>query len=147
VPVAVTGAGGAGHRLPPNGLPMPHRPRVRRLTEAELDRYDLVPRWVARRAILVKVPYLPAGAAGLTSGRVVFLKHDEPLDGSSTLIAHELVHVRQFTEMGRIWFLTRYLWDYGRNLARLRNHQRAYLAIAAEQEAYASAGAWHRVQT
>jgi hypothetical protein len=147
VPAAVAGAGGAVRRSPPNGLPMPHRPRVRRLTESELDRYDLVPRWVARRAILVRVPFLPAGAAGLTSGRVVFLCRDEPMDGSSALIAHELVHVRQFVEMGRAWFLARYLWDYGRNLARLRNHQRAYLAIAQEQEAYASAGAWHRLQT
>lgn len=126
---------------------MLHRPCVRRLTEAELDRYTLVPRWVARRAILVRVPVLPPGAVGLTSGRLIFLRRDEPMDGGSALIAHELVHVRQFTEMGRLWFLVRYLSAYLRNLARLRNHHRAYLSIPLEREAYGRAAAWHQALT
>ncbi len=126
---------------------MPHRPLVRWLTDAELDSYDLVPRWVARRAILVRVPLLPPGAAGLTSGRIVFLRQDEPMDGSSTLIAHELVHVRQFAEMGRLYFLVRYLAAYTRNLAGLRNHHRAYLAIPAEREAYGRAASWQHQRT
>lgn len=123
------------------------RPRIRRLTEDELDRYTLVPRWVARRAILVRVPMLPPGAIGLTSGRMIFLRRDEPTDGRSALIAHELVHVRQFVEMGRIYFLLRYLSAYARNLFRLRNHRRAYLAIPQEREAYARAAAWYQIQT
>jgi len=126
---------------------MLHRPLIRRLTEAELDAYDLVPRWVARRVILVRVPVLPPGAAGMTSGRIVFLRHDEPMDGTSTLIAHELIHVRQFTEMGRMLFLVRYLWSYARNLAGHRNHQRAYLAIPQEVEAYGRAAAWQHGRT
>ncbi|MGD9749859.1 MAG: DUF4157 domain-containing protein [Acidimicrobiia bacterium] len=126
---------------------MPHRPRIRRLSEQELDRYTLVPRWVARRAILVRVPVLPPGAVGMTSGRLIFLRRDEPMDGRSTLIAHELVHVRQFTEMGRLFFLVRYLAAYLSNVARLRSHRRAYLAIPQEREAYAMAADWHHRQT
>ena len=125
---------------------MTPRTRIRRLSEQELDRYTLVPRWVARRAILVRVPLLPPGAVGLTSGRMIFLRRDEPDDGRSTLIAHELVHVRQFTEMGRLYFLVRYLGAYARNLVRLRSHRRAYLAIPEEREAYARAAAWYSAQ-
>ncbi len=122
------------------------RARIRKLSDLELDRYTLVPRWVARRAILVQVPVLPPGAVGMTSGRVIFLRRDEPTDGRSTLIAHELIHVRQFTEMGRLFFLLRYLSGYLRNLLSLRNHHSAYLAIPQEREAYASAAAWHHAQ-
>ncbi len=125
---------------------MPHRPRIRRLSEQELDRYTLVPRWVARRAILVRVPVLPPGAVGMTSGRLIFLRRDEPMDGRSTLIAHELVHVRQFTEMGRLFFFVRYLAAYVGNIVRLRNHRRAYLAIPQEREAYAMAARWQHHQ-
>lgn len=121
---------------------MPHRPRVRRLTQTEVDCYDLVPRHVACRAILVRVPVLPPGAIGMTSGRLVFLGGDEPYDGSSQLIAHELVHVRQFAESGRLLFALRYFGAYLVNLVRLRGHHRAYRAIPAEREAYSSAAAW-----
>ncbi len=126
---------------------MPARSRIRRLSEHELDRYTLVPRWVARRAILVRVPVLPPGAVGMTSGRLIFLRRDEPTDGRSTLIAHELIHVRQFTEMGRLFFMIRYLAAYVRNLLQLRNHRRAYLAIPQEREAYTRAAAWHHAQS
>ncbi len=128
-------------------LPSPHRPRIRRLSEQELDRYTLVPRWVARRAILIRVPVLPPGAIGLTSGRLIFLRRDEPSNGSSTLIAHELIHVRQFVEMGRLYFFLRYVASYVNNVVRLRSHRRAYLAIPQEQEAYARAADWRHRQT
>jgi hypothetical protein len=118
------------------------RPRIRRLNEVELDAYTLVPRWVAARAVLIRVPVLPPGATGMTSGRFVFLKRDEPTDGTSTLIAHELVHVRQFVEMGRLRFGLRYLSSYLRNLLRLRSHRQAYLQIPQEVEAYTMARAW-----
>ena len=116
--------------------------RARRLSPAEVAAYDLVPARVSERAVIIRVPVLPPGAAGMTSGRFVLLKRDEPVDGSSTLIAHELVHVRQFLELGRIGFGLRYFSAYLRNLARLRNHQRAYRAIPAEVEAYATSRAW-----
>ena len=58
------------------------------------------------------------------------------------ILAHELVHVRQYAEAGFVVFLTRYLRDYVRGLIRLRNHRRAYLAIPSEVEARAEARAW-----
>ncbi|MPY93215.1 MAG: hypothetical protein GEV08_09155 [Acidimicrobiia bacterium] len=116
--------------------------RVRRLSPAEVSAYDLVPSWVARRAVLIRVPVLPPGASGLTSGRFVLLRRDEPEDGTSTLIAHELVHVRQFAELGRLRFGLRYVSSYLANVARLRSHRRAYLDIPAEVEAYGKARAW-----
>ena len=63
-------------------------------------------------------------------------------DGTSSLIAHELVHVRQFAERGRLWFGATYLFHYLRNLARTRNHHRAYRAIPHEIEAYDGAATW-----
>ena len=84
----------------------------RRLDAQEVDAYDHVPRWVAERALLRRVPILPPGAIGLTSGRFVFLLRAEPKDGSSVIIAHELVHVRQFAELGRLRFGFRYLLSY-----------------------------------
>jgi len=116
--------------------------KVRRLGPDEVAAYDLVPPAVARRAVLVRVPVLPPGAAGMTSGRFVLLRRDEPQDGTSTLIAHELVHVHQFSQLGRLRFGARYVWSYLVNLARLRSHRRAYLAIPAEVEAYGRSRAW-----
>ena len=117
--------------------------RPRRLAPAEVAAYDLVPERIARRAVLLRVPVLPPGAVGLTSGRFVLLRRDEPADGSSQLIAHELVHVRQFAELGRARFALRYLWAYFRNLARFRRHRQAYLQIPEEVEAYTLARQWH----
>ncbi len=116
--------------------------RVRRLSPAEVEAYDVVPQWVAERAVVIRVPVLPPGALGMTTGRFVLLKRDEPTDGSSTLIAHELVHVRQFAQQGRLLFGARYFSAYLRHLVRLRSHRQAYLAIPAEVEAYASARRW-----
>jgi hypothetical protein len=99
-------------------------------------------RSIARRAIVVRMPWLARGASGMTMGRVVMLKHREPIDGSSALIAHELVHVRQYFELGYLRFTARYLWAFGRLLLRERNHDRAYRAIPYEAEAYAEQRAW-----
>lgn len=117
-------------------------PRVRRLSALEIQRYNLVEPSIAARAVLVRVPVLPPGAEGMTSGRFVLLKRDEPQDGTSSLIAHELVHVRQFAERGRIWFAAAYVFHYLRNLVRSRSHHRAYRAIPQEIEAYDAAAAW-----
>jgi hypothetical protein len=116
--------------------------RVRRLSADEVAAYDLVPPDIARRAVLVRVPVLPPRADGLTSGRFVFLRTDEPADGTSRLIAHELIHVRQFRELGRLGFALRYFSAYFRNLARFRRHRRAYFEIPQEVEAYARSRSW-----
>jgi hypothetical protein len=112
----------------------------RSLSKAELVRYDHLPRATVGRARLHRVRRLASGAHGMTVGRHVFLvrgNEDRPV-----LLAHELVHVRQYAEQGVIRFLARYLRDYLRNLGRLRNHRAAYLAIPAEVEARAETGRW-----
>jgi hypothetical protein len=120
---------------------------VRRLTRAEIEAYDLVPADIARRARVQRVPLLPRGASGMTIGRFVFLLRDDRRDGTSQLLAHELVHVQQYRDQGYLLFSVRYLWHYGRNLARYRRHQRAYRAIPVEAEAYAAAAAWAVART
>jgi hypothetical protein len=119
---------------------------VRRLSDAEVAAYDLVPAAVARRAWVQKVPLLPRRAAGMTIGRFVFLLRDEARDGSSQLLAHELVHVQQYRQQGYLPFSARYLWHYCGGMARLRSHKRAYRAIPAEVEAYASAAGWAKAR-
>jgi hypothetical protein len=94
---------------------------------------------MAVRARLHRVRRLP-GAHGMTLGRHVLLVRGH--EGNQKLLAHELVHVRQFAEQGRLRFLASYLAAYLVNLVRLRRHRAAYLAIPAEEEARAEAAAW-----
>ena len=82
------------------------------------------------------------GASGMTIRRFVFLRRDYERGGGRALLAHQLVHVRQYAEAGTIRFLLGYLRDYVGALRRLRNHRAAYLAIPAEAEALAEAEAW-----
>ncbi|MGH9178729.1 MAG: eCIS core domain-containing protein [Acidimicrobiales bacterium] len=121
---------------------------MRRLTPVELGSYDHVPPEVAARALVQRVPVLPPGSDGMTLGRLVLVKRDGMADrtGRRRLLAHELVHVRQFAEKGRARFLARYLSDYVRNLARLHRHREAYLAIPYEVEARAGADDWQRAR-
>ena len=93
-----------------------------------------------RRARLHRVRWLASGAHGMTVGRHVLLVRGH--ETSPPLLAHELVHVRQYAERGTLRFLVRYLVDYAGNLVRLRNHRQAYLAIPAEVEARQEAGRW-----
>jgi hypothetical protein len=115
---------------------------VSRLSAEEIRRYDLVEPAIAARAVLVQVPLLPPRAAGMTSGRFVLLRGDHARDGTSQLIAHELVHVRQFAERGRLWFALTYVFHYLCNLARYRRHHPAYRHIPHEVEAYDAAALW-----
>ena len=78
----------------------------------------------------------------MTVGRMVFLRNDGSHDGSRKIIAHELVHVRQYYELGLLRFLVRYLAEYVRGLARHRRHRAAYHAIRFEEQAYAEAADW-----
>lgn len=115
---------------------------MRRLTAAELDAYDVVPRALATRVRIQRVPFLAPGSNGMTIGRVVFLRNDGVYDGSRKIIAHELVHVRQYYELGLLRFLARYLSGYARALWKHRRHRAAYYAIPFEEQAYAEADAW-----
>jgi hypothetical protein len=115
---------------------------MRRLTPAELDAYDVLPRALATRVRIQRVPFLAPGSNGMTIGRIVFLRNDGLFDGSRKIIAHELVHVRQFYELGMFRFLARYLASYVRSLAKHHRHRAAYLAISFEEQAYAEADEW-----
>lgn len=115
---------------------------MRALTDSELEAYDVLPRLLAERVRIVKVPLLAPGTAGMTLGRFVLLSTDTDHDGTRQLLAHELVHVRQWHELGVPRFLYRYLRSYAKQLVRHRHHQRAYRSITFEVEAYDEAEAW-----
>ena len=97
---------------------------------------------LAKRVRVLRVPVLPRGASGMTIGRWIFLKNDRDRVGDRELMAHELVHVRQYAELGYVRFSARYLRDYALGFLRHRHHRKAYLAIPAEVEARAEASAW-----
>ena len=118
---------------------------MRPLTDRELDAYNMLPRPLAGRVRIVKVPVLTPGTAGMTLGRFVLLTNDTDRDGTCQLLAHELVHVRQWHELGAPRFLFRYLRSYAQQLVRHRHHQRAYRAITFEVEAYNVADVWMRM--
>lgn len=115
---------------------------ARRLTDVELAAYDVLPRALAARVRVQKVPFLAPGTSGMTLGRWVLLTTDDDRTGARKLLAHELVHVRQWHEHGAVRFLARYLGSYVRQLARHRRHARAYRNIGFEIEAYDEADAW-----
>ncbi len=115
---------------------------MRRLTAQEIARYDLVPPDVSRRARVQKVPLLAPGAHGMTVGRLILMLRDDDQTGRRVLLAHELVHVGQYAELGVVGFWSRYLGEYFANLWRLRSHRQAYLAISFEAEARAAAEHW-----
>lgn len=120
--------------------------RFRRLNEAEIEAYDLIPTDLAVRVRVVRLP-MPGPYAGITFGRVVVLGRDVPADGGSSLLAHELVHVRQWSDLGVIGFSARYLSQFASGLVRLRSWKAAYHQIGAEREARASAEEWRRRKT
>jgi len=78
----------------------------------------------------------------MTIGNLVLLRGDRIEQRATSLLAHELVHVRQFAELGPVRFLTRYVGSYLQNLRRLRNHRQAYLEIPFEIEARREAALW-----
>lgn len=55
------------------------------------------------------------------------------------LVAHELVHVRQWREAGRVRFLSRYLRDYLRGRFRGVGHWTACALVPFEVEAHETA--------
>ncbi|MCY3648400.1 MAG: DUF4157 domain-containing protein [Acidimicrobiaceae bacterium] len=117
---------------------------MRRLNAQEIARYDLVPPEISRRARVQKVPFLAPGSHGMTVGRLILLLRDDDHSGRRTLLAHELVHVEQYAQLGAVRFLRRYLREYFANLCRLRSHRQAYLAISFEAEARAASERWRR---
>ena len=112
--------------------------RVRPLTADERAEQPHVPEIDRRRARLVVVPVLTPGVAGMTLGRWILLRRGHEHDRG--LLAHELVHVRQWRELGAVPFLWRYLRAYVRGRLHGLPHRDAYNAIPFEREARALTG-------
>ncbi len=100
--------------------------------------FSIVPPADIARARIVDVPCLTRGVAAMTLGRLILLRRDHATD--EALLAHELVHVRQWRELGAARFLWRYLGAYARNRVAGLGHQQAYEAIPLEVEARTLAG-------
>jgi hypothetical protein len=81
-----------------------------------------------------------------TIGRRVFAAGplDELESGARELLVHELVHVRQASELGLLRFGFAYLAAYLRGRRRGLGHQGAYRAIPFEVEAYELAASTSR---
>lgn len=116
----------------------------RRLNESELSSYRHVPRDLASKARIVQIPALPGRYVGMTLGNLILLSERVADDGSSALLAHELVHVRQWSDEGRVRFLWRYLGDFVAAFVRTRSWSRSYRTIGHEIEARETAARWSR---
>lgn len=114
----------------------------RGLNDRELANYRHIPRALAERVRIHAVPALPGRYVGITLGRHVYLATDVSDQGDSALLAHELVHVRQWSEQGAVPFLSGYLGSFLTSLANTRSWNRSYRAIPAEQQARAETSRW-----
>lgn len=81
----------------------------------------------------------PKWAAAMTMPWGIYVRPDV-LDGDDAalarIIAHELIHTRQWKTHGPVRFLRQYLAEYVRGRARRLGHKRAYRNISLEAEAY-----------
>lgn len=117
------------------------------MSEHEIDAYDLVPDWVARRAKLVRIPWLPGPYRGMTIGTLILMRGDLLDRGINRVVAHELVHVRQYMEYGKLGFWFRYLKDFFTLYIGAWDWDNAYRSIGFEAEAYALDREWVRRRT
>ena len=118
--------------------------RVRKLTSQEIASYDVISDELASRVKVIRVPFLLGSYQGMALGRFVFLRRNVPADGESLLLAHELVHVRQWSELGVVGFSVRYVAQFVAGLARTRSWNKAYKQIEIEQEAERTAVEWQQ---
>lgn len=76
---------------------------------------------------------VPPQAEAITLGNTIFVRKRS--SDHQGLMAHELVHVRQFKELGPVRFLARYLGSYMRYRLSGYGHMAAYRRIPLEVEA------------
>jgi hypothetical protein len=110
---------------------------MRRLGPMERLAFRHVPSKDRRRAWIAMVPWLPAGTAGMTLGPLILVRRGH-LDRS--LIAHELVHVNQWRELGVVRFLFEYVGFYLRGRWRGLGHWDSYREIPLEISARMRSG-------
>lgn len=78
------------------------------------------------------------GIHAMTIGRWIFVRPDLMVGDPGRLarvVIHELVHVRQWADLGYMRFVYRYLTDYLRGRVNGLDHRDAYLDIRLEVEA------------
>ncbi len=92
-----------------------------------------VPALDRARARVVVVGWLTPGTAGMTLGRWILLRRGH--DQDRELLAHEMVHVRQWRERGLVGFLVAYVGEYLGSRRRGMGHWDAYREISLEVEA------------
>lgn len=114
----------------------------RKLSDQEIESYDLLPVELARKVRVVRLPPIGGPFHGITLGRYIFLGKPTCTKGTSKLLAHELVHVRQWSELGVVGYLLHYILDFVSELRRHRRWMHAYRDIKAEIEARADADGW-----
>lgn len=120
--------------------------RVRHLTAHEQEVYDVVDKKLAAKVLVIDIPMIPGGYSGMTLGRFICLADPQPTTGTSTLLAHELVHVQQFYEQGPLRFLWTYLRAFFGGLRTHRGWNQAYRNIPQEVEARSAANHWAQRQ-
>ena len=99
---------------------------------ADIDRVAIrpAPKWLVRS--------WRGNVAAMTLPWAIYVRRDALADDPhrlALLVSHELVHVRQWQELGTVRFLQRYLSEYLRGRFSGLNHGSAYLAISLEKEA------------
>ncbi|RWY52325.1 hypothetical protein [Mucilaginibacter gilvus] len=82
---------------------------------------------------LIVAPFLNVNAMALFP---FILLREEEMRGDVVLLNHERIHLRQQAELLVLPFYVLYLLNYLVNLARYSSHNKAYLMILFEQEAY-----------
>jgi hypothetical protein len=87
--------------------------------------------WWLRRVLFANV-------AAITLGRRVWISSTLDERHAARIVRHELVHVRQFAELGLGRFVWRYVSEYVRNRRRGLSPAAAYAAISFEREAFAA---------
>lgn len=106
---------------------------LRRLTGEQVERFRHAPERDRQRMRLLVVPVWVPGIAATTFGWLVVVRRGHETD--DRLLVHELVHVRQWREIGAWRFLTAYLGEYLAARRRGSGHVDAYAGISFEQEA------------
>lgn len=117
-------------------------PIFRKLTDQEIESYDVLPVELAKKVRVVRLPPVGGPFHGITLGRYVFLGKSTCQQGSSSLLAHELVHVRQWHELGVAGYLLHYVPDFVSGLRKHKSWMPAYRDIKAEVEARDDARRW-----
>ena len=78
------------------------------------------------------------GIRAMTLGSRIYLDPGflgEPGRAGGVLLVHEMIHTRQWRELGFLGFVRRYLGDYIRGRLQGKDHRQAYMDIRFEVEA------------